>query len=29
MKLPKITKGKINKEENGKNVPHLDITDVV
>ena len=28
-KLPRNTKGKITKDENGKNVSHLDITDVV
>ena len=29
VKLLKITKSKINKDKNGKNVPHLDITEVV
>ena len=28
-KLPRNTKDKITKDENGKNVSHLDITDVV
>ena len=29
VKLLKSTKSKINKDKNGKNVPHLDITEVV
>ena len=29
MKLPRSTRSKVNKDENGENIPHLEITKVV
>ena len=29
MKLPRATRSKVNKDENGENIPHLEITKVV